>query len=568
MRWLLSKRLRSYALLAGAASLILNLALLIPSIYMLQVFDRVFSSRSEETLVMLSLLALVALVLGYFVDSVRAEALGCAGRALDRHLSPRALAGTLHHAAVHAGMGNTDVLRDISALRNFLASGGMLAIFDAPWVPVYLLVITLMHPLLGVTATIGAALLLTLAAATELLTRRQTEDAQQKGRSASEFAQALTRNAEVIVGMGMLRQAVDAWTERHEQLLSVQESARHRSVRLSAAARMTRQALQIAMLALGAWLVLDEKASPGIMVAATILLGRALQPVEQLIGGWKATIEARSAWERLCRRVVRNSETTVELPNPKGKLELEGVVHTLVPGRAPFIRGVSLQLTPGESLGIIGPSASGKTTLLRLMLGILKPQSGVVRLDGTDISQWNRDELGDHIGYLPQDVELFTGSVAQNIARLGEVDSSAVIEAAQLAGVHELIVRLPEGYETQIGHGGAILSGGQRQRIGLARALYGNPRFIVLDEPNANLDAEGELALSNAMKGLKQRGVTLVVVAHRSNLLSQLDKMAVLRDGCLQAFDRTEVVLSQLGANVRPLHSVPLSRLGPVEMQR
>jgi PrtD family type I secretion system ABC transporter len=568
MRWLLSKRLRSYAVLAGAASLILNLALLIPSIYMLQVFDRVFSSRSEETLVMLSLLALVALVLGYFVDSVRAEALGCAGRALDRHLSPRALAGTLQHAAVYAGTGNTDVLRDISALRNFLASGGMLAIFDAPWVPIYLLVITLMHPLLGLTATMGAALLLALAAATEMLTRGHTENAQQKGRSASEYAQALTRNAEVIVGMGMLRQAVDAWTERHEELLSAQEGAKHRSVRLSAAARMTRQALQIAMLALGAWLVLDEKASPGIMVAATILLGRALQPVEQLIGGWKATIEARTAWERLCRRVVRDSTTTVELPAPKGKLDVEGVVHTLVPGRAPFIRGISLRLTPGESLGIIGPSASGKTTLLRLMLGILEPQSGVVRLDGTDISRWNRNELGGHIGYLPQDVELFTGSVAQNIARLGAVDSSAVIEAAQLAGVHELIVRLPEGYETQIGHGGAILSGGQRQRVGLARALYGDPRLIVLDEPNANLDAEGEIALSNALKGLKQRGVTLVVVAHRSNLLSQLDKLAVLRDGCLEAFDRTDVVLSRLEANVRPLHRLAASRIGVVEMQR
>jgi len=568
MRWLLSKRLRSYALLAGAASLILNLALLIPSIYMLQVFDRVFSSRSEETLLMLSLLALLALVLGYFVDSVRAEALGCAGRVLDRHLSPRALAGSLQHAALYAGTGNTDVLRDISALRNFLASGGMLAIFDAPWVPIYLLVITLMHPLLGVTATIGALLLLALAAATEMLTRQHTEDAQHKGRLASEYAQALTRNAEVIVGMGMLRRAVDAWTERHEELLGAQEGAKRRSVRLSAAARMTRQALQIAMLALGAWLVLDEKASPGIMVAATILLGRALQPVEQLISGWKATIEARSAWQRLCHRVVRDSKTGVELPVPKGKLDLEGVVHTLAPGRPPFIRGISFRLTPGESLGIIGPSASGKTTLLRLMLGILKPQSGVVRLDGTDISQWNRDQLGSYIGYLPQDVELFAGSVAQNIARLGEVDSSAVIEAAKLAGVHELIVRLPEGYETQIGHGGAILSGGQRQRVGLARALYGQPRFIVLDEPNANLDAEGEIALSNVLKGLKQRAVTLVVVAHRSNLLSQLDKLAVLRDGCLEAFDRTDIVLSRLEANVRPLHRLAASRLGIVEAQR
>src|SRR3569833_1416117 len=568
MRWLLSKRLRSYTLLSAAASLILNLALLIPSIYMLQVFDRVFSSRSEETLLMLSLLASVALVLGYFVDSVRAEALGLAGQALDRHLSPRALAGTLHQAAVSPGSGNTDALRDISALRSFLASGVMLAIFDAPWVPIYLLVITLMHPLLGLIATIGASILLALAAATEMLTRQYTEDAQQKGRSATEYAHDLTRNADVNVGMGMLRQADDAWTERHEELLTAQASAKHRSVRLSAAARMTRQALQIAMLARGAWVVLYEKASPGIMAAATILLGRALQPVEQLISGWKATIEARSAWERLRRRVVRHGTASVQLPAPKGKLDVEGVVHTLAPGRAPFIRGISLRLTPGESLGIIGPSASGKTTLLRLVLGILKPQSGVVRLDGTDISQWNRDELGGHVGYLPQDVELYTGSVAQNIARLGAIESSAVIEAAQLAGVHEMIVRLPEGYETQIGNGGAILSGGQRQRIGLARALYGGPRLVVLDEPNASLDAEGEAALASALQGLKQRAVTLVVVSHRSNLLSQLDKLAVLRDGCLEAFDRTDIVLARLEANVRPLHRIPAARLGVVEAQR
>jgi PrtD family type I secretion system ABC transporter len=516
---------------------------------------------------MLSLLALLALVLGYFLDSVRAEALAWAGRALDRYLSPQALAGSLQHAAMHAGTGNTDALRDVSAMRTFLGSAGVLALFDLPWVPVYLLVITLMHPLLGLTATVGACLLTGLAAATEKLTRAQTEDAQLRGRSTSELAQALTRNAEVIVGMGMMQEALTAWGDRHQDLLRAQEQLSHRSVRLGAVARMGRQVLQIGMLALGAWLVIDAQASPGIMIAATILLGRALQPVEQLIGGWKALIEGRGAWARLRKRTVVATAIAVELPVPAAKLELERVVHTWTPGRAPFIRGITLQVEPGESLGIIGPSAAGKTTLIRLMLGIWKPQSGVVRLDGADVAQWDRHALGKHIGYLPQDVELFAGSVARNIARLRPVDSAAVLEAAQLAHAHEMIVRLPEGYDTEIGQGGAILSGGQRQRIALARALYGNPRFVVLDEPNANLDAEGELALSNTIKALKERGTTVVIVGHRSNLMSQLDKLAILRDGCLEAFGRSEAVLSRLGAVVRPLHRVHPVQRDAVEAQ-
>jgi len=350
-------------------------------------------------------------------------------------------------------------------------------------------------------------------------------------------------------------------------LMRAQERLGRRSTRLGALARIGRQVLQIAMLALGAWLVIDERASPGIMIAATILLGRALQPVEQLISGWKAMIEARGAWSRLSQRTVAATTITTELPVPAGRLELDRVVHALAPGRAPFIRGISLRVEPGESLGVIGPSAAGKTTLIRLMLGILKPQSGVVRLDGADVSQWDRDLLGHHVGYVPQDVELFAGSVAGNIARLGALDAAAVIAAAQLAHAHDMIVRLSDGYDTEIGHGGAILSGGQRQRIALARALYRNPRFVVLDEPNANLDAEGEVALANTLKALKERGTTVIMVGHRSNLMSQLDKLAILRDGGLEAFGRSEVVLSRIGAVVRPLHPVPPVKQTAGELQ-
>jgi PrtD family type I secretion system ABC transporter len=284
------------------------------------------------------------------------------------------------------------------------------------------------------------------------------------------------------------------------------------------------------------------------MVGATILLGRALQPVEHLIAGWKFLLESRSAWGRLQERTADHSAMQVELPVPAGRIDVERLVFSVAPQRPALIKGIALSLAPGESLGIIGPSASGKTTLIRLMLGIWKPQAGVVRLDGADISKWDRDSLGLHVGYLPQDVELFAGTVAQNIARLGEVDSERVVAAAKLAHAHEMILRLPDGYETQIGDAGAVLSGGQRQRLALARALYGDPKLVVLDEPNANLDIDGEAALSSALRDLKARCVTVIMVSHRPALMGQLDKLAILKDGALEAFGASAAVLSRLRA--------------------
>lgn len=546
MRWLFVARLRPFVLLAGMASLLLNLALLMPSIYMMQVFDRVFSSRSVETLTMLSALAFLALALGYCMDVVRSRALGWAGRALDRRLSPAALASVLRETAGVAGRANTDVLRDIAQLRAFLSGSGINALFDAPWLPIFLLVIGLMHPLLGLAAAIGACLLGVLAIVNEKLMRGRAERSLRYSRDTTRQADVLTRNAEVIVGMGMTRAAVASWQVRHEQLLDAQAQLGTGSARLSALARVTRQGLQIVMLALGAWLVIDMHASPGIMVAATILLGRALQPVEQLIGGWKGLVEARGAWQRLSERPATSTAgTPLELPAPTGRIEVENVVFSAVAQRPPLIRKIAFTLEAGESLGVIGASASGKTTLIRLILGIWKPQSGVIRLDGADIARWDRDALGAHIGYLPQDVELFGGTVAENIARLGAVDSARVVEAARLAHAHEMILRLPEGYETQIGEAGAVLSGGQRQRIALARAMYGNPRLVVLDEPNANLDAQGEAALAAALKELKARSVTTIMVGHRPALMSQLDKLAVLKEGALEAFGPASAILPQ-----------------------
>ena len=549
MEWLFARHLRPFVLLAGAASLALNLALLAPALYMVQVFDRVFASRSVETLAMLSLAALLALALGYCMDTVRAGALAWAGAALERLLSPAALAAALRQAASAPGRVDTDALRDIGKLRAFLGGSGIQALFDAPWLPIYVVVIAFMHPLLGATATLGAALIAGIAVLTERLTRHAAAQAVQKSRDASRYVEALARNAEVVVGMGMTPAALAAWQGRHDHLLAARSRLGGASARLAAAARITRQGLQLAMLAIGAWLVIRADASPGIMIAATILLGRALQPLEQLVGGWKALLDARGAWRRLNERAsIGAAQTMLELPPPAGRLELERVVFGPTAMRPALIKGVGFALAPGESLGLVGPSASGKTTLLRLILGLWKPQAGCVRLDGADISLWERSALGKYVGYLPQDVALLGGTVAQNIARLGPVESAAVVAAARLAHAHDMILRLPQGYETEIGEAGAVLSGGQRQRIALARALFGDPRLVVLDEPNANLDAEGEAALQAALRELKARGVTVIMAGHRPALMSQLDKLALLNGGALEAFGPAAAVFSRLRA--------------------
>jgi PrtD family type I secretion system ABC transporter len=549
MGWLFARHLRPFVLLAGAASLVLNVALLAPALYMVQVFDRVFASRSVETLAMLTIAALLALALGYCMDTVRAGALAWAGAALERRLSPAALGEALRQAAAAPGRIDTDAMRDVAKLRAFLGGSGIQALFDAPWLPVYLIVIALMHPLLGAVAALGALAIAAIAMLTERLTRHAAGDVLQKSRSASRHVEALARNAEVIVGMGMTEAALGAWQRRHDALLAARTRLGTASARLAAAARIARQGLQLAMLGVGAWLVIGADASAGIMVAATILLGRALQPLEHLIGGWKALLDARSAWRRLNERAATGTaESALALPAPSGRLQVERLVFGPAPMRPALIKGVGFTLEAGESLGLVGPSASGKTTLLRLILGLWKPQAGCVRLDGADITLWARGALGKHLGYLPQDVALLGGTVAENIARLAPVDSVAVVAAARLAHAHDLILRLPQGYETEIGEAGAVLSGGQRQRVALARALYGEPRLVVLDEPNANLDAEGEAALQAALRELKARRVTVIMAGHRPALMAQLDKLAVLNGGVLEAFGPAAAVVSRLRA--------------------
>jgi PrtD family type I secretion system ABC transporter len=556
MRWLLAAPLRRFVALAAVASLLLNLALLVPSLYTLQVFDRVFASRSIETLLMLSALTLLALTFGYCMDVVRAQALAAAGRALMERLSPPALEHALRSAAGGRSRGSVERVRDVALLNQFLGSTGVRALFDAPWLPIYLSVITLMHPWLGVTAAIGAVALTGIAVATERLTRTSTDALLRRSRGVGRHAESLVRQAEVFVGLGMVANAVAAWRGQHARWLDEQGRLGITTARLSALARAARQAVQMSVLGVGAWLVVGADASPGIMVAATILLGRALQPVEQLIAGWKQLVDARGAWQRLCEPgTALPVAPTLKLPTPTGRLAVERVVFGHDPLQPALIKGVSFAVEAGESLGIVGASGCGKTTLARLLLGLWAPRAGTVRLDDADIAQWDRNHLGAHLGYLPQEASFFDATVAQNIARLGAVDDEQVIRAAQLAQAHDMILRLPQGYDTMLGDAGVALSGGQRQRIALARALYGQPRLVVLDEPDAHLDAEGEAGLKTALHALKASGTTVVVVGHRAGLMAQLDTIAVMKDGALQSIGPAATMLARWRA--RNVHTLP-----------
>ena len=548
MRDLVS-RLRPYFAYAALFSLAINLLMLAAPLYMLQVFDRVISSRSQETLLALTAAALAALGAMALLDVVRSRLLAYAGMALDRSLGPRVLEGVLGRvSAVNFAPG----LRDVNTLRGFLGGSGVLALFDAPWLPVFLLIIFLFHPLLGAIALAGSLLMCLLAYLNERLARPPLERAQAEGRRASRYIDAAVRNAEVIGALGMLPALTRRWERLNDAVLTEQKHAAEVGGRFAGWTKFTRQALQTAMLAAGAWLVVGQHVSAGVMIAATILLGRALAPVEMLVAGWRSLVEARGAWRRLAALLEQAPPAlATELPAPRGRLAIESVAFAYPGTERVFLRGVSFTLAAGESLGIVGPSASGKSTLSRLLVGVWKPASGAVRLDGADVAAWPRHTLGPHIGYLPQDVELFSGTVAENIARLAEPDPAEVVRAAQRAGVHDLILRLPKGYDSEVGEGGQILSAGQRQRIALARALYGRPCLVVLDEPNSNLDHEGEQALSRALATLKEEGVTVAIVAHRPSLLAGVDRMLVLRDGMIDAFGARGEVMARV-ARVAP----------------
>jgi PrtD family type I secretion system ABC transporter len=544
----LIRGIRRYFAYAGLFSLAINSLLLVPAIYMLQVFDRVLSSRHEETLVLLSVAALLALAVMAALDVLRARLLAACGVVLDRRLGPQVLQGLLAQTARLTGAEHLNGLRDVAALRNFLVGAGVIALFDAPWLPLFLLLIYFFHPVLGAVALAGSVLMLALAVLNERLTRAPLEKVLAAGRRAGRFVDAAAGNAETVSALGMQGAVTRRWQSLNEAALGEQRAASGLGATFAGLTKFTRQFIQMAMLGTGAYLVIALNLSAGVMIACTIILGRALAPVEMLVAGWRNLVEVRAAWQRLHKlfAAIPPAQTGTPLPAPRGALAVERVIYGFPGAERPALRGVSFALQPGESLGVIGPTAAGKSTLARLAVGVWKPAAGAVRLDGADVAAWERESLGPYVGYVPQSVGLFSGTVAENVARLGEPDGAAVVRAAERAHAHDMILRLPRGYDTQVGEAGAALSPGQRQRVALARALYGEPRLVVLDEPNANLDAEGDEALVRTLRDLKEQRVTVVVVAHRPSLLAGVDKLLVLKDGVAEMFGTRAEIMARV----------------------
>jgi ATP-binding cassette subfamily C exporter for protease/lipase len=532
----------------GTFSAIINLLALVPSLYMLQVYDRVLASRNEITLLMLTLMMLGGYALMSVLEMIRSFVLVRVGAKFDMDLNKRVYTAAFEQNLKAAGANAGQSLSDLTSLRQFLTGNALFAFFDAPWFPIYLIVIFIFEPSLGVFSVCGTVVLIVLAIVNERVTKQPLTEANTMAITANTQATNNLRNAEVIESMGMLPNLMSRWFKLHSKFLHLQAEASEKAGVINAVTKFVQASLQSLVLGYGALLVLENKISPGMMIAASILVGRALAPVQQVIAVWKSWSTTRSAYERLTALLEKNPTRSagMELPKPLGNLSVEGVVAGPPGAPAPVLRGVTFGIQAGDVLGIIGPSGSGKSTLARLMVGVWQAGMGKVRLDGADIYQWNKAELGPHMGYLPQDIELFSGTIADNIARFGEVDSEKVVEAAKRAGVHDMILHFPKGYDTSLGDGGAGLSGGQKQRIGLARAMYGDPSFLVLDEPNSNLDDAGEAALVQAVQELRGRGKTIVLITHRTSAIAVTNKLLLLREGTVGAFGPTNQVLQAL----------------------
>ena len=515
----------------------INLLMLVPALFMLQVFDRVLASGSGATLTALLVGAAVAFALILLLDQVRSAMQGLLGTILGDALLPRVAREVLARRSRQDPAVGPEALRDVATVRGFLSAQPLLAVVDLPWAVVYLGVIWLAHPVLGAAATGAALIMLVLAVVTERVGRSGIAQVQKQASDSQRFLENSLAQAEAAEAMGMGDALLRRWATLNEEVAGRQQALARRTVWLGALTRTLRQVFQVALLAAGAYLVISQASSPGVMVAATVLLSRALAPIEQVVGSWRLLLEGRAAAGRL-RALFRDlaaQPPRMPLPAPQGQLEAAGLVWRPSGSDRLVLAGLSVRIAAGESVMVVGPSGAGKSTLLRVLCGLWKPQSGVVRLDGSDLQSWSREELGPHIGYLPQDVELFPGTVAENIARMGDVDPQAVIAAAEAAGVHALVQSLPQGYDTPIDPHGGMLSPGQKQRIGLARALYGEPRLILLDEPNSNLDGAGELALAETLQRLAGKA-TIVLVAHRHQFAQYMHKMLVLEAGRVRHF--------------------------------
>lgn len=535
----------------GFFSFFVNALMLVPTFYMIQVSGRVVPSSSTSTLLMLTLILTVLMATMGSLEWVRSRIMVRISNRLDVLLS-RDVYRASFKRALNSGGGDATAqsLNDLTSLRQFFTGSGLFAFFDAPWFPIYTAVMFLFHPWFGWMTLACGAVLGVLAVVNHKVTSNTLAEANKQSVQSNVATTKTLRNAEVIESMGMLETLMNRWAARQRRVLLLQSGASDKSSVVTSVSKTFRQWSQSIMLALGAYLVVTHQINPGLLMAGSLLLGRALAPIDQMIGNWKGFVGAKVQYDRL-KDVLEKLHAEPErmpLPAPEGHIQVENLVVAPPGAKAAVIRNISFVAPAGSIVGIVGPSAAGKSTLVRALMGIWPPQHGVVRLDGADISTWDKQELGPYVGYLPQDIELFEGTISDNIARFEKVDPEKVVLAAQTAGVHEMILMLPDGYDTLIGTDGVNLSGGQRQRIGLARAIYGNPRLIVLDEPNSNLDEVGERALSVALQKVKATGATVFIVSHRPNILSRLDRVMVMSGGAITLYGERDKVIAELAA--------------------
>lgn len=551
------RQLRSAFVTVAVFSGFLNLMMLAPSLYMMQVYDRVLGSRNETTLFVLTLLVLGAFLFMAALETIRAWVLVRVSARLDHLLGSRVLGATFERMLRQPGHSSTQPLQDLTTLRQTLTGPGLIALFDAPWAPLYLVIIATFSTEVAAFTLAGALVLVAVTWLNERLAKSALGEAQKYSIQSQRELSSHLQNVEVIEAMGMLGHIQRRWQKLHSQEIGLQARASDRAAVMGNLTKFVRVSMQSLSLGLAALLVLEDKMTGGMMIAVSLLTSRALAPAEGLVGNWAPLAAAGSAYQRLKEllQAFPSRPVAMSLPAPSGQVTFENVATAAPGGRAAIIKQISFQIQAGDAVAVIGASGAGKSTLARLLVGIWPALSGTVRLDGADLFRWNKQELGPFIGYLPQDIELFDGTVAENIARFGEIDPQLVVVAAQRVGFHEQILRLPQGYDTPVGAGGVALSGGQRQRIALARALYGDPVLVVLDEPNSNLDDMGEKALSDAIKDLSARGRTSVIITHRPSALGSANKLMVLRDGIIAAFGPREEVLAAL--NGRPPEPAP-----------
>lgn len=530
-------------------SFFINLLMFVSPLYMLQIYDRVVSSRSQTTLIAITLLAGFLLAIYAVLEGIRSRILVRAGLLFDEKISEPVFEA-IHRGNIRMPNGtHVQCLRDMDVLREFLTGSGLISLCDAPWFPIFVVACFLLHPWFGIIALIGSAVTLGLTLLNDISTKKHLNSATVANVQASQSAGAVFRNAEVLQAMGMVPALKQRWLHQHDKVLEAQALASDRAGVIVSFTKFFRMFLQTIILGTGAYLVIHNEISGGAIVAGSILVGRALQPIEMAVANWKGFVAARSSYDRLKKlfTVAGKQPARMALPQPLGALSVTQLVASSPMNmKAIILKGVSFNIEPGEVVGVIGPSGAGKSSLARVLVGVWPVLQGSVRLDGNDLDHWDRNDLGRHVGYLPQDVELFAGTIAQNISRFSDSDPSLIIEAAELAGCHELIQHLEEGYNTNIGEAGHTLSGGQRQRVALARALYGSPRLIILDEPNASLDADGEQALLNAIKNAQASGATVIIITHKMNVLAAADKILVLKEGLVQGYGPRDAVLNQL----------------------